>query len=172
MTQKTEPAQQQANDNDMVLVERSLIGAACNAIDKKRDAPRLLGELREIAFRAPSFSKPPGNAIDGLLATARPFLAEELLLKQGYTWSGSNWVAPSAPAYSAPFSTDVPQCCESPATCPEPCDPPAALVQDELPSSCRERLRLEGKPYPRSGCLVCKTGGLMGCPYKRRMAAP
>lgn len=40
-------------------------------------------------------SKPAGNAIDGLLATARPFLAEELLLKQGYTWSGSGWVAPA-----------------------------------------------------------------------------
>ena len=64
--------------------------------------------------------------------------------------------------YGLPFTTDVPQCCESPATCPEPCDPPALRG---LPSSCRERLRLEGKPYPRSGCLVCKTGGMTGCPY-------
>lgn len=162
MTQKTEPAQQQANDNDMVLVERSLIGAACNAIDKKRDAPGLLGKLREIAFRAPSFSKPPGNAIDGLLATARPYLAQELLTSLGYTWDvDRQWVAPSAPAYSAPFTTDVPQCCESPETCPEPCDPP-----DKRPSSCRERLRAEGKPYPRSGCDVCKTGGMKGRPYE------
>lgn len=33
--------------------------------------------------------------------------------------------------------------------------------------SCRNRLRAEGKPYPRSGCAVCKTGGLTGCPYER-----
>lgn len=97
MTQKTEPARRQANDNDMVLVERSLIGAACNAIDKKRDAPGLLGKLREIAFRAPSFSKPPGNAIDGLLASARPYLAQELLINLGYTWDvDRQWVAPPA----------------------------------------------------------------------------
>lgn len=36
------------------------------------------------------------------------------------------------------------------------------------PADCRNRLRDEGKPYPRSGCLVCKDGGLRGCPYERR----
>lgn len=35
-----------------------------------------------------------------------------------------------------------------------------------FPENCRERLRMSGKPYPRSGCAVCKTGGLRGCPYK------
>lgn len=35
-----------------------------------------------------------------------------------------------AAPYSAPFTTDVPQCCESPETCPEPCAPPPASVPD------------------------------------------
>lgn len=34
------------------------------------------------------------------------------------------------------------------------------------PSNCRNRLRDEGKPYPRSGCNHCKTGGLTGCPFE------
>lgn len=40
------------------------------------------------------------------------------------------------------------------------------------PSNCRERLRAEGKPYPRSGCSVCKIGGLTGCPYERAVHTP
>ena len=35
------------------------------------------------------------------------------------------------------------------------------------PHTCRNRLRDEGKPYPRSGCAHCKTGGLTGCPFER-----
>lgn len=35
------------------------------------------------------------------------------------------------------------------------------------PANCRNRLRDEGKPYPRSGCAVCRDGGLRGCPYER-----
>lgn len=38
-------------------------------------------------------------------------------------------------------------------------------VSPQLPGECRERLRLEGKMYPRSGCEVCGNGGLRGCPY-------
>lgn len=37
----------------------------------------------------------------------------------------------------------------------------------EKPANCRNRLRDEGKPYPRSGCAHCKTGGLTGCPFER-----
>lgn len=33
-------------DDDMVSIPRGLIGAACSAIDKKRDAPKVLAELR------------------------------------------------------------------------------------------------------------------------------
>lgn len=36
------------------------------------------------------------------------------------------------------------------------------------PSLCRNRLRDEGKAYPRSGCAVCKTGGMLGCPYEKK----
>lgn len=40
-------------------------------------------------------------------------------------------------------------------------------MTDNRPSNCRNRLRDEGKAYPRSGCTVCKDGGLRGCPYER-----
>jgi hypothetical protein len=35
-----------SGDEDCVTIPRSLIGAACSAIDKKRDAPNVLTELR------------------------------------------------------------------------------------------------------------------------------
>lgn len=34
------------------------------------------------------------------------------------------------------------------------------------PANCRNQLRDDGKPYPRSGCAVCKDGGMRGCPYE------
>jgi hypothetical protein len=40
------------------------------------------------------------------------------------------------------------------------------------PQDCRNRLRDEGKAYPRSGCLVCKDGGLRGCPYEGARPLP
>jgi hypothetical protein len=42
-----------------------------------------------------------------------------------------------------------------------------AKVEAGKPSNCRNALRDSGKPYPRSGCAVCKNGGLMGCPYEK-----
>jgi hypothetical protein len=39
-------------------------------------------------------------------------------------------------------------------------------MSEPRPQDCRNRLRDEGKAYPRSGCLVCKDGGLRGCPYE------
>ncbi len=42
-------------DGDLVLVKRGLLGAACSAIDKKRDAPKVLEKLRAITF-APAAS--------------------------------------------------------------------------------------------------------------------
>ena len=39
-------------DGDMVLIERGLIGAACHAIEKKRDAPNLLVKLRAVTMLA------------------------------------------------------------------------------------------------------------------------
>lgn len=35
----------------------------------------------------------------------------------------------------------------------------------ERPKRCRNRLRDEGFPHPKSGCEVCKTGGVGGCLY-------
>lgn len=36
---------------------------------------------------------------------------------------------------------------------------------EERPNNCREVLRKQGKPYPKSGCFSCGNGGLSGCPY-------
>ena len=35
------------------------------------------------------------------------------------------------------------------------------------PPNCRDALQAAGKPYPKSGCAVCETGGITGCPYDR-----
>ena len=46
------------------------------------------------------------------------------------------------------------------------------MLPETKPSNCRNVLRDSGKPYPRSGCAVCKNGGLMGCPYKKEINGP
>ena len=44
--------------------------------------------------------------------------------------------------------------------------------EDTRPQLCRNRLRDEGQAYPRSGCAVCRDGGMMGCPHERRPSPP
>jgi hypothetical protein len=41
--------------------------------------------------------------------------------------------------------------------------------RDYRPTQCRNRLRDEGKPHPKSGCEVCRDGGIRGCPYEKAM---
>lgn len=41
------------------------------------------------------------------------------------------------------------------------------LKIDNRPKSCRDRLRDEGKAYPKSGCAHCINGGLTGCPFDK-----
>lgn len=41
------------------------------------------------------------------------------------------------------------------------------VAVDNRPANCRNRLASEGKPYPRSGCQHCNTGGMTGCPFER-----
>lgn len=43
-----------------------------------------------------------------------------------------------------------------------------AEAATQAPSNCRNQLKAAGKPHPRSGCTVCKTGGVTGCPYERK----
>lgn len=45
------PAKQFDSDAE-ISIPRSLIGAACHAIDKKHDAPNLLAKLRQYTFNA------------------------------------------------------------------------------------------------------------------------
>lgn len=46
-------------------------------------------------------------------------------------------------------------------------DSPKGGMVNVSPNNCRNRLMAEGKPYPKSGCAHCKTGGLLGCPYEK-----
>lgn len=49
-----------------------------------------------------------------------------------------------------------------------PLTPPANTAERQpRPERCRNRLRDEGKPHPKSGCAVCKTGGITGCPFEK-----
>ena len=50
--------------DDRILVPRGLLGAACDAINKKRDAPKTLAELRRYAFGYLSSPAPAPNALD------------------------------------------------------------------------------------------------------------
>ena len=61
-----QPAQQ---DSDCVLVPRVLIGAACSAIDRKRDAPETLKQLRKYTV--------------GDLSTAQPTQSQEPMALNG-----------------------------------------------------------------------------------------
>lgn len=42
------------------------------------------------------------------------------------------------------------------------------MTTENRPKNCRNRLRDEGQIYPKSGCVVCKTGGLTGCPHEHK----
>ena len=39
------------------------------------------------------------------------------------------------------------------------------LRNDSASKNCRNRLRAEGKTYPKSGCEICGSGGLTGCTF-------
>lgn len=38
-------------------------------------------------------------------------------------------------------------------------------VKENRPDGCRERLREEGRAYPKSGCAVCSDWLTRGCPH-------
>lgn len=42
-------------------------------------------------------------------------------------------------------------------------------MTDNRPMNCRNRQRDLGFPYPKSGCQHCKTGGLLGCPFEKKL---
>lgn len=47
------PVQWLADEGDMILVPRGLLGAACSSIDKQRPAPKVLEALRYYTTNAP-----------------------------------------------------------------------------------------------------------------------
>lgn len=50
--------------------------------------------------------------------------------------------------------------------------PASSSPAEKRPANCRNRLRDEGKPYPKSGCASCGNGGMMGCPHERKAPSP
>lgn len=83
--------------------------------------------------------------------------------KLQYRESGNNGVfGPGSVVYDTGW-VDIPEVFDEPG-------PPTIIDCEDLnipilPENCRERLRLKGHSYPKSGCAVCGNGGMMGCPY-------
>lgn len=46
---------------------------------------------------------------------------------------------------------------------------PGGEIPLARPDNCRNSLASRGLPHPKSGCAVCGTGGLFGCPYDERL---
>lgn len=60
-----------AADNDLVLVERAILGAACYAISKKKDAPEVLAKLRAITFaKEPAQPVLPNSTVSAAILDA------------------------------------------------------------------------------------------------------
>lgn len=72
--------------DDMVLVPRGLIGAACSAIDKQRDAPKVLEQLRRYTFG--DLSQAPSAAEKSEPDHAAPRSADKLLSYEQYVEIG------------------------------------------------------------------------------------
>jgi len=89
--QAQQAAEAVPSDDDMILIPRGLVGAACSAIDKKRDAPEVLKKLRRYTtgdLSAPQTQQvaeavPFGwvQFIDGV--QTQNFFRDEAALKQG-----------------------------------------------------------------------------------------
>jgi hypothetical protein len=62
-----------SSDDDLIAVPRSLIGAACSAIDKKRDAPKVLAKLRCYSFATPASQTPAEGAAHPLDLYAKSY---------------------------------------------------------------------------------------------------
>lgn len=100
-------------DDDKVLVPRGLLGAACNAIDKKRDAPRTLGELRryttgDLSAAAMAATVPAGWKLVPIEPTAE-MVAAGMDVGTPYgdqgrkdVWSNMVKAAPQAPVAGQP----------------------------------------------------------------------
>lgn len=61
-------------DDDMVLVPRALLGAACSAVDKKRDAPETLAQLRR--YTTGDLSASAANGVMGTGETAAQVVSQ------------------------------------------------------------------------------------------------
>lgn len=90
---------------------------------------------------------------------------EDFSRKLQYRNQGDNGIyGPAGESYDTGW-VDVPTVIDLPTVTNVVNDTNTNAVSHQLPANCRERLRLEGQAYPKSGCSVCGNGGLRGCPY-------
>lgn len=74
------PVQWLADEGDMILVPRGLLGAACSSIDKQRPAPKVLEALRYYTMNAPQApAVPDGDDFNG--TTPHLILCMEALVR-------------------------------------------------------------------------------------------
>lgn len=69
IAEQAQQAEPVAHDDDMVLIPRGLVGAACSAIDKKRDAQKVLALQRDVAMS--KAAQPPAVAVPGAVDLLR-----------------------------------------------------------------------------------------------------
>ncbi|MCK1826001.1 hypothetical protein MX655_10660 [Pseudomonas aeruginosa] len=107
------------DSDELVAVPRGLLGAACHAIDKKRDAPRTIAKLREYARGLPA---PVAQAqqLNDLDKQCRDDVARALGLRpnqeRGFAWSyllASIKSCVKASGDSAQAQHSVPDVCDS-----------------------------------------------------------
>lgn len=65
------PVQWLADEGDMILVPRGLLGAACSSIDKQRPAPKVLEALRYYTMNAPQAPAVPDAKTAGIIKRLR-----------------------------------------------------------------------------------------------------
>lgn len=179
-------------ENITALIERERAGRIEHGGDLDRqDLPvtRWLEELRCESLDSANYATKLMHLLPKLLAA----VAE--LERMGRTWADGEWKPAAAPGIdladisrllvkkmaqaSAANHDNASEYSKGAASAMRVfCDELGALIDASpkggSPSNCRNRLIVEGKPYPRSGCAHCKTGGMTGCPYEKavHMQAP
>ena len=85
-----------ASEDDLLLVPRGLLGAACSAIDKKRDAPNLLAKLRTITLGDAFDSQDP--LFEQWLKTYVSFSLDDPVTVMRDAWGASAALSTTHPA--------------------------------------------------------------------------
>lgn len=76
---ESNPVQWLEDEGDNILVPRGLLGAACSAIDKQRQAPKVLEAMRHYTMNAPQAPAAPRkyHEFASVMLDAQPFITAE-----------------------------------------------------------------------------------------------